>query len=233
MIVKVSKELKDYIELLSVGEPNNAMQKELQQKLNEMNDKIAEAKRLIEPDYLDDEKIKEYIVEKSKTMTVHLIMTLFLIFVVPAIAIKLDNYFSVSEGTLIPVFIAVGFLFRLPMKFLYYVPREKRLEEFAEQNWRSSLLFESRWKKIKGIQTRQGMRYFLYFSNEEKQKIKTELQDKNQYDSFLSMKDGDKIVYVLRCPKYKSGYAYIPFCPIDFENKSSLRIVQAQEKATE
>ena len=224
MIVKDSKELKDYIELLSVEEPNNAIQKELQQKLNEMNDKIAEAKRLIEPDYLDDEKIKEYIVEKSKTMTVHLIMTLFLIFVVPAIAIKLDNYFSVSEGTLIPVFIAVGFLLWFPMKFLYYVPREKRLEEFAEQNWRSSVLFESRWKKIKGIHTRQGMKYFLYFLNEEKQEIKTELPNKIQYDAFLSMKDGEKIVYVLRCPKEKSGNSYIPLCPMNFENKSSLKI---------
>ena len=42
--------------------------------LQELEQKIAEAKRTLHYDYLDDEKIKEHIIRKSKTQTVHAIL---------------------------------------------------------------------------------------------------------------------------------------------------------------
>ena len=221
--MKNSEELRKYIESLPEEEQEQAMKRELNSLLEETNKKIAEAKRLIEPDYLDDEKIKEHIVEKSKSGILHYIMIVLLIFIVPTMAIKLENYIEMSDLMLMVLFIIIGFLFWIPMKFLYYVPREKRFKEFAEQNWHRSVMFESRWDKIQKVSTKRGMEYFVRFFDDNGKRVKVEIQ-KQQYDSY-SMMHGEKILYLLKCPKYNGKYAYVPLCPLDFENKSSLKIV--------
>ena len=199
----------------------NQRKMEVEEISRNINIKVDSIKSMIDDNYLSDNKLKHLIRNHSSAWFTVWSTLLIILLVMAPTTNKTSLHLLTENKFYMLIYVIVG----LAIAFFVHFLRDQKQKKFAEENYRDCQLFKSDFIKVKKtINTskydRELFDYHVVFTDETGKNRKSKI-NKETYNNYKMSQPS--FLYVVKLPKYKSGYFYHTFDPNNIENVSYLK----------